>query len=51
VAKLIGKANVFFCDGHVESPTLKFLFAGTCDEALVRGNWHLRTATHHLAHR
>jgi len=21
-----GKANVVFCDGHVESPTLKYLF-------------------------
>ena len=31
-----GKANVVFCDGHVESPTLKFLFADTSDAALVR---------------
>ena len=33
-----GKANVVFCDGHVESPTLQFLFEDTNDEALVRWN-------------
>jgi len=33
-----GKANVAFCDGHVESPTLKFLFEDTSDAALVRWN-------------
>ncbi len=33
-----GKANVFFCDGHIESPTLKFLFEDTNDVALVRWN-------------
>ncbi len=33
-----GKANVVFCDGHVESPTLKFLFENTSDEALRRWN-------------
>jgi prepilin-type processing-associated H-X9-DG protein/prepilin-type N-terminal cleavage/methylation domain-containing protein len=33
-----GKANVVFCDGHVESPTLQFLFADTSDEALSRWN-------------
>ncbi len=33
-----GKANVAFCDGHVESPTLKFLFADTNDDALCRWN-------------
>jgi prepilin-type processing-associated H-X9-DG protein len=33
-----GKANVVFCDGHVESPTLKFLFADTSDDALRRWN-------------
>ena len=33
-----GKANVVFCDGHVESPTLKFLFEDTSDAALVRWN-------------
>jgi prepilin-type processing-associated H-X9-DG protein/prepilin-type N-terminal cleavage/methylation domain-containing protein len=30
-----GKANVVFCDGHVESPTLQFLFADTSDARLV----------------
>jgi hypothetical protein len=35
---------VVFCDGHVESPTLKFLFEDTSDAALAR--WKsLRTAT------
>jgi prepilin-type processing-associated H-X9-DG protein/prepilin-type N-terminal cleavage/methylation domain-containing protein len=29
-----GKANVVFCDGHVESPALQFLFADTSDAAL-----------------
>ena len=33
-----GEANVVFCDGHVESPTLQFLFADTSDAALVRWN-------------
>jgi prepilin-type processing-associated H-X9-DG protein/prepilin-type N-terminal cleavage/methylation domain-containing protein len=33
-----GKANVVFCDGHVESPTLPFLFADTSDAALSRWN-------------
>ena len=33
-----GRANVVFCDGHVESPTLKFLFEDTSDAALVRWN-------------
>jgi prepilin-type N-terminal cleavage/methylation domain-containing protein/prepilin-type processing-associated H-X9-DG protein len=33
-----GKANVMFCDGHVESPTLQFLFADTSDDALRRWN-------------
>jgi prepilin-type processing-associated H-X9-DG protein len=33
-----GKANVVFCDGHVESPTLQFLFADTSDDALSRWN-------------
>ena len=40
-----GKANAVFCDGHVESPTLKFLFEDTGDEALVRWN------RDHLPHR
>ena len=39
------KANVVFCDGHVESPTLQFLFADTSDAALVRWN------RDHLPHR
>ena len=33
-----GKANVVFCDGHVESPTLKALFEDTSDAALARWN-------------
>jgi prepilin-type processing-associated H-X9-DG protein/prepilin-type N-terminal cleavage/methylation domain-containing protein len=40
-----GRANVVFCDGHVESPTLKFLFEDTSDAALARWN------RDHLAHR
>ena len=39
-----------FCDGHVESPTLTFLFADTRDAALRR--WKsLQTTTNHLPHR
>jgi prepilin-type processing-associated H-X9-DG protein len=33
-----GKANVVFCDGHVESPALTFLFKDTSDRSLVRWN-------------
>ena len=33
-----GKANVVFCDGHVESPPLPFLFTDTSDDALSRWN-------------
>ncbi|MGA9779344.1 MAG: prepilin-type N-terminal cleavage/methylation domain-containing protein [Limisphaerales bacterium] len=33
-----GKANVAFCDGHVDSPTLQFLFADSSDAALSRWN-------------
>jgi prepilin-type processing-associated H-X9-DG protein len=33
-----GKANVVFCDGHVESPTLTFLFEDDSDAALRRWN-------------
>jgi prepilin-type processing-associated H-X9-DG protein/prepilin-type N-terminal cleavage/methylation domain-containing protein len=33
-----GKANVVFCDGHVESPKLPFLFEDMSDAALVRWN-------------
>jgi prepilin-type processing-associated H-X9-DG protein len=40
-----GKANVLFCDGHVEAPRLKFLFDDTSDAALVRWN------RDHLPHR
>ena len=40
-----GRANVVFCDGHVESPTLGFLFADISDEALSRWN------RDHLPHR
>jgi prepilin-type N-terminal cleavage/methylation domain-containing protein/prepilin-type processing-associated H-X9-DG protein len=32
------KANVFYCDGHVESPKLTFFFDDTSDAALVRWN-------------
>ena len=31
-----GRANVVFCDGHVESPRLKFLFEDISADALVR---------------
>ena len=40
-----GKANAVFCDGHVESPKLAFLFEDTSDAALVRWN------RDHLPHR
>jgi prepilin-type processing-associated H-X9-DG protein len=40
-----GKANVVFCDDHVESPPLPFLFADTSDDALSRWN------RDHLPHR
>lgn len=33
-----GRANILFCDGHAESPALKFLFEDTSDEALRRWN-------------
>jgi prepilin-type processing-associated H-X9-DG protein/prepilin-type N-terminal cleavage/methylation domain-containing protein len=33
-----GKATVVFCDGHVESPKLPFLFEDMSDAALVRWN-------------
>lgn len=39
------KANVLFCDGHIESPTLKSLFEDTNDAALIRWN------RDHLPHR
>jgi prepilin-type N-terminal cleavage/methylation domain-containing protein/prepilin-type processing-associated H-X9-DG protein len=40
-----GQANVVFCDGHVESPTLQFLFEDKSNDALVRWN------RDHLPHR
>jgi prepilin-type processing-associated H-X9-DG protein len=40
-----GKANVLFCDGHVESPGLQTLFEDTSDAALSRWN------RDHLPHR
>lgn len=40
-----GKVNVAFCDGHVESQTLEFVFQNTNDAALVRWN------RDHLPHR
>ena len=33
-----GRANVVFCDGHVESPWQQFLFEDASDAALVRWN-------------
>jgi len=33
-----GRANVLFCDEHVESPKVEFLFEDTSDAALVRWN-------------
>ena len=40
-----GSVNVLFCDGHVESPTLRLVFQDTSDAALVRWN------RDHLPHR
>jgi len=34
-----GKANVVFCDAHVDSPKLQFLFEDTNDVALARWNF------------
>jgi prepilin-type processing-associated H-X9-DG protein/prepilin-type N-terminal cleavage/methylation domain-containing protein len=45
LARHQGRANVVFCDGHVESPTLQYLFEDTSDEALSRWN------RDHLPHR
>jgi len=45
LARHRGKANVVFCDGHVESPSLRYLFQDTSDAALVRWN------RDHLPHR
>jgi prepilin-type processing-associated H-X9-DG protein/prepilin-type N-terminal cleavage/methylation domain-containing protein len=33
-----GRVNIVFCDGHVESPPLKYIFTDTSDAALVRWN-------------
>jgi prepilin-type processing-associated H-X9-DG protein len=41
----LAKANVVFCDGHIESPTLKSLFEDSADAALIRWN------RDHLPHR
>lgn len=40
-----GAANIGFCDGHVGSPKLKFLFADTSDEAL--SYWNRDHLPHH----
>jgi prepilin-type processing-associated H-X9-DG protein len=33
-----GKANVVYCDGHVEAPSLESLFVDTNDAALAHWN-------------
>src|SRR5439155_7490296 len=33
-----GRVNVLFCDGHVESPTVTFVFSDMSDAALARWN-------------
>jgi prepilin-type processing-associated H-X9-DG protein len=33
-----GQGNVMYCDGHIESPKLQFLFDDTTDAALMRWN-------------
>jgi prepilin-type processing-associated H-X9-DG protein/prepilin-type N-terminal cleavage/methylation domain-containing protein len=38
VSRHSGNGNVVFCDGHVESPTLKYLFEDTSDEVLKSWN-------------
>ncbi|HEX7653524.1 MAG TPA: prepilin-type N-terminal cleavage/methylation domain-containing protein [Verrucomicrobiae bacterium] len=38
MARHQGKVNVLFCDGHVESLPLKYVFEDTNDTALVRWN-------------
>jgi prepilin-type processing-associated H-X9-DG protein len=40
-----GRGNVVFCDGHVESPTVQFLFLDSSDEALSR--WNRDHQPHH----
>lgn len=44
-ARHLAKANVVFCDGHVESPTLKALFEDTTDVAMSR--WNRDRLPHH----
>ena len=44
-ARHLGRPSVVFCDGHVESPSLKSLFEDTNEAALVRWN------RDHLPHR
>jgi prepilin-type processing-associated H-X9-DG protein len=38
MARPQGRVNVLFCDGHVESPSLHYVFDDTNDTALVRWN-------------
>ena len=38
MARHQGRCNVLFCDGHVESPLLEYVFEDTSDAALVRWN-------------
>jgi prepilin-type processing-associated H-X9-DG protein len=38
MARHQGRVNVLFCDGHVESPTLQYVFEDTNDAALIRWN-------------
>ena len=38
LARHQGRINVMFCDGHVESPTTRFVFEDSSDAALVRWN-------------
>jgi prepilin-type processing-associated H-X9-DG protein/prepilin-type N-terminal cleavage/methylation domain-containing protein len=38
MARHQGRINVLFCDGHVESPTLKYVFEDTNDTTLIRWN-------------
>lgn len=38
VARHQGRGNIVYCDGHVESPTLHFLFDDISNIALARWN-------------
>jgi prepilin-type processing-associated H-X9-DG protein/prepilin-type N-terminal cleavage/methylation domain-containing protein len=38
MARHQGRIDVLFCDGHVESPWLKYVFEDTSDAALIRWN-------------